>query len=274
MSQQDSGRIAQAIARSHEHGSRALIAYLTTGDPVPERTLPLILALERGGTDILELGIPFSDPIADGPIIQQASEHALRAGTTLPKVLEVVRELRARSELPVVVFSYLNPVLRYGFKRFAADAADAGVDGALLTDLTIEESQHYVAHMRSQGLDCVFLATQTTPTERIEAISRLSSGFLYLVSRAGVTGIRKDISGDAAPLVERARKVTGLPLALGFGLSTRAHMRQVAPYADAAVAGSAFMRVIAENRRAPDLEDRVEALARELKRGLRLEASG
>ena len=268
MSQQDSGRIARAITRSHQRGSKALIAYLTAGDPSPDRTVPLILALERGGTDVLELGVPFSDPIADGPVIQRASEHALSTGTTVRTVLQVVRDLRVVSALPVVLFSYLNPVLRYGFKRFAADAAEAGVDGALLTDLTIEESELYVSHMRAQGLDCVFLATQTTPSDRIAEIARLSSGFLYLVSRAGVTGIRKSISSDASPLAERAREVTNLHLALGFGLSTRAHMQEVAPYSDAAVAGTAFMRLIAENRSAEDLEERVETLARELKAGL------
>ena len=266
MSQQSPGRIAQAISSAHAHGARALIGYLTTGDPEPRRTVPLILAMERGGVDILELGVPFSDPIADGPVIQRASEHALSTGTNLRTVLDVVRELRVQSSLPVVVFSYLNPILRYGFERFATDAAEVGVDGALLTDLTIEESEHYVAHMRSKGLDCVFLATQTTSAERIAAIARLSSGFVYLVSRAGVTGIQKQISSDAAPLAARAR--AKLPLALGFGLSTFEHMREIAPHADAAVAGTAFMKVIADNRQAVDLEDKVEALARELKRGL------
>lgn len=262
------GRIAGTFARLERRGQRALIAYLTAGDPSPDRTLGLIRALERGGTDILELGVPFSDPIADGPVIQRASERALRAGTTVRKVLRLVRDLRRRSALPVVVFSYLNPVLRYGFRRFADDAAAAGVDGALLTDLNIEEAGSYVAEMRQRGLDCVFLVTQTTPSSRIAEIARYSSGFVYLVARAGVTGERSALSGEAIPLVHRTRLATKLPLALGFGLSRRAHMVEVAPYAEGAVVGSAFMSVVERHAGKPDLELRVEKLAAEFKSGL------
>ncbi len=214
--------------------------------------------------------MPFSDPIADGPVIQRASERALKAGTSVATVLELVRALRAESDLPVVVFSYLNPILRYGFERFADDAADAGVDGALLTDLTIEESDHYVAEMRERGLDCVFLVTQTTPRKRIAAIASRSSGFVYLVSRAGVTGVSSSISSEAIPLVQRAREATSLPVAVGFGLSTREHMREIAPYVEAAVVGSAFMRLIAENLTDSDLEGKLESLAWDFKQGLKL----
>ena len=269
-----SGRIPRAFARLDGEGRRALISYVTAGDPARDRTLDLILALERGGTDILELGVPFSDPIADGPVIQRASERALKAGASLAYVLDLVRRLRERSDLPVVVFSYLNPVLRYGFERFAADAADAGVDGALLTDLSIEEADGYVSEMVRRGLDCVFLATQTTPASRIAEIARLSGGFLYLVSRAGVTGERTSISNAAIPLVERTRALTSLPLALGFGLSTREHMEEVAPHVEGAVVGSAFMSLIEEHAAAPDLEGRLEALCREFKKGLAVPGRG
>ena len=268
MPREASGRISRAFARLEAEGVRGLISYLTAGDPSPARTVDLILALERGGTDILELGVPFSDPIADGPVIQRASERALRSGTSVRTVLRLVRLLRERSDIPVVIFSYLNPVLRYGFEQFAADAAEAGVDGALLTDLSIEEAETYVAEMRSRGLDCIFLVTQTTPRERIAAIARQCSGFVYLVSRAGVTGERSSISSAAIPLVARTRDMTDLPLALGFGLSKRSHMQAVAPHAEGAVVGSAFMSLIEEYSARTDLEDRLEALAAEFKKGL------
>ncbi len=264
------GRIAQAFARSDSEGTRALIAYVTAGDPSPDRTVALICALERGGADIVELGVPFSDPIADGPVIQRASERALRAGTSVREVLRIMRALRETSDIPVIVFSYLNPILRYGFERFADDAVAAGVDGVLLTDLNIEEAGQYVSAMGARGLDCVFLVTQTTPGERISQIADYCSGFVYVVSRAGVTGARSSIAGEARPLLERTREATGLPLALGFGLSKREHMEEIAPYAEGAVVGSAFMRLIEEHSGDSSLESKVEALAREFKRGLQL----
>ena len=268
MPQPVSGRVARAFERCASDGSRALIAYLTAGDPSPDRTAGLVRALERGGTDILELGVPFSDPIADGPVIQRASERALGSGTSVAEVLRIVRTVREDSDIPVIVFSYLNPILRYGFRRFADDAATAGVDGALLTDLNIEEAGQYVSEMRARGLDCVFLVTQTTPSERIERIVRYSSGFVYVVSRAGVTGVQASLAGDALPLLDRTRQQTGLPLALGFGLSSREHMREVAPHAEGAVVGSAFMRLIEQHAEAPDLESRLEELAADFKCGL------
>lgn len=263
-------RIARAFARLRSEGTRALIAYVTAGDPAPDRTVGLIRALERGGVDLIELGVPFSDPIADGPVIQRASDRALQAGTTVRRVLELVRQLRDRSEIPVVVFSYLNPILRYGFDRFAEDAARAGADGTLMTDLNIEEAGAYVTRMRQHGLDCIFLVTQTTPPERIARIASHCSGFVYLVSRAGVTGVSGSISSQAIPLLERTRAATDLPLALGFGLSKREHMREIAPHAEAAVVGSAFMRLIEQRASASDLEDCLERLAAELKGGLQL----
>ena len=265
-----SSRIERAFARLKAEQSRGLIAYITAGDPAPSRSVELILALERGGTDIIELGVPFSDPIADGPVIQRASDRSLKAGTNVKIVLQLIRDLRQKSEVPVIVFSYLNPILRYGFERFAEDAAAAGADGALLTDLNIEEAERYVAEMRKHNLDCVFLATQTTSDERLAEIARWSSGFVYLVSMAGVTGVRETLSIDALPLIQRARLQTDIPLAIGFGLSKREHMQAVAPYADAAIVGSAFMRVIEEHGEAADLAERLSSLAADLKQGLKI----
>lgn len=274
MPSEATGRIARTFVRLQAEGTRGLISYLTAGDPSPDRTVDLILALERGGTDILELGVPFSDPIGDGPVIQRASERALKSGTSVSTVLDLVRRLREESEIPVVVFSYLNPVLRYGFERFADDAAEVGVDGALLIDLNIEEAGSYVDEMRRRGLDCVFLVTQTTPPVRIAEIARHCSGFVYLVSRAGVTGERRSISGEAIPLVRRTRALTTLPLALGFGLSKREHMEEVAPHAEGAVVGSAFMSLVEAYSAERDLEDRLEALAADFKLGLALPSNG
>ena len=261
-------RIDLAFERLRRENMRGLIAYLTAGDPSPDRTVELVLALERGGADIIELGVPFSDPTADGPVIQRASDRALKAGTTFVKVLDMIRELRKRSQIPIVVFSYLNPILRYGFERFATDAAAAGADGALLTDLNVEAAEPYLSEMQSHDLMPVFLVSQTTSPDRLQQVAKASGGFLYLVSTAGVTGVRDTIASGALPLVERARAATDLPLALGFGLSKKEHMQAIAPYADAAIVGSAFMRVVEETQGALDLPQRLESLAAELKSGL------
>ncbi len=263
-----STRITRAFDRLKQEGNCGLIAYVTAGDPSPGRTVSIIRALEQGGVDIIELGVPFSDPIADGPVIQQASERALRAGTTLKSVLQIVRELRRESQIPVVIFSYLNPILRYGFEKFAADFAEAGADGALLTDLNVEASEPYRAEMRKHRLDNIFLVSQTSPAERVRLLSQSSSGFVYIVSRAGVTGTRDALSDQAIPVIERVRGVTSLPIAVGFGLSRREHMAALAPHADAAVVGSAIVRVIAEHGGRPDLEEELRLFAADLKSGL------
>ncbi len=263
-------RIDQAFERLRGENTRALIAYLTAGDPSPDRTADLVLALEAGGADIIELGVPFSDPIADGPVIQRASDRALAAGATLTGVLDIIKQVRETSEVPIVVFSYLNPVLRYGFEEFAEDAATSGADGALLTDLNIEAAEPYLAEMRRHGLATIFLGSQTTSQERLRRVAKASSGFLYLVSMAGVTGTRTTLSDQAIPLLERARRATDLPLAIGFGLSKPEHMRAVAPHAEGAIVGSAFMRVVEEAEGAADLAEGLRKLAAELKEGLRL----
>ena len=265
--------IAKAFERLKREKTRGLIAYLTAGDPEPNRTVEFILGLEKGGADIIELGVPFSDPIADGPVIQRATERSLSAGTTLKIVIEMLRELRRKSDIPVVIFSYLNPVLRYGFEKFAADAASAGADGVLLTDLNIEEAGSYIREMRKRELETVFLVSQTTKDDRLRFLSQSCSGFVYLVSRAGVTGERTALSEHALPLIQRTRAVTSLPLAVGFGLSKPEHMMALAPHVDAAVVGSAFVRLIAENQQDPDLADKLSSFAAELKNGLKVESS-
>src|SRR5215471_13932562 len=212
-------RIANMFAGLERDGRKGLIAYITAGDPEPERTASLVLALERGGADLIELGVPFSDPIADGPVIQRAGERALRAGTTMETVLANAREIRAKSEVPLLLFTYLNPVLRYGLDRLAKDAAACGIDGCLLTDASVEEAHAYVDAMRAHKLDTVFLAAPTSTRRRLELVARYSTGFVYLVSRTGVTGERENISDSVAPLIRTVREVTDLPLAVGFGIS-------------------------------------------------------
>jgi tryptophan synthase alpha chain len=250
---------------------KALIAYLTAGDPHPARTASLVLALERGGADIIELGVPFSDPIADGPVIQRGAERALAAGTTMRKVLDIAGEIRQHSDIPLVLFTYLNPVLRYGVEQLAADAKGSGVDGVLLTDLSVEEAQPWLPHFRERELDTVFLAAPTSTDERLKQVAEYSSGFVYLVSRAGVTGERDTLADSAGELVQRMRGLTSLPLALGFGIATPQQAAEAAQLADAVVVGSAIVRMIGEYGDSGDLEEALEAYARSLKQAIRQE---
>ncbi len=248
-------RISRLFERLREQGRKGLIAYLTAGDPAPDRTASLVEALERGGADLIELGVPFSDPIADGPVIQRGAERALKAGTRLRNVLDIARQVRRRSQIPLLLFTYLNPVMRYGFNALASDAAAAGIDGCLLTDLSVEEAEAHVGAMRRAGLDTVFLAAPTSPPERLRLVAKYSSGFAYLVSRTGVTGESSTLSDSVAPLVAAMREVSDLPLAVGFG--------------DAAVVGTAFVRLIEQNLSDPALELRLEQFTRELAAPLR-----
>jgi len=263
------GRLFDYLKRD---GRKGLIAYLTAGDPSPERTPALVEALVRGGADLIELGVPFSDPIADGPVIQRAGERALRAGTTLESVLEVAKQIRAHSEVPLLLFTYLNPVLRYGLDRLAQDAAARGIDGCLLTDASVEEAQEYVAAMHRHGLDTVFLAAPTSTQRRLELVARYSTGFIYLVSRTAVTGERETLSGSVAPLIRAVRAVTDLPLAVGFGISRPEHVAELGRQVEAVVVGSAFVRVIERHAGSPSLESELEALTRELKQGFGAQA--
>jgi tryptophan synthase alpha chain len=223
-----------------------------------------VLALERGGADLIELGVPFSDPIADGPVIQRASDRALKAGATLSKLLGIVHEIRRQSQIPLLLFSYLNPLLRYGFDKLAREAASAGIDGVLLTDLSVEEAAESVNRLRSQSLDTVFLAAPTSSDRRLRLVAEHSSGFVYLVSRTGVTGEQASLSSAAAPLARRMRQLTKLPLALGFGVSTPAQVAEVARLADAVVVGSAIVKFIEANAASVDLPARLEAFTRQL----------
>ena len=261
-------RIGRLFERLREEHRPALIAYITAGDPAPDRTPALVEALERGGADLIELGVPFSDPIADGPVIQRGSDRALKAGTTVAKVLNIAAQIRRRSEIPLLLFTYMNPVLRYGLDLLARDAVERGIDGCLLTDLSVEEAEPYVATMRKAGLDTVFLAAPTSTERRLELVAKYSTGFVYLVSRTGVTGERISVSEAVAPLVAAMRKATNLPLAVGFGISTADHVRAVGAIADGVVVGSAFVRVIEQNAANASLEPKLEALARELRSGL------
>src|SRR5271156_4649459 len=235
------------IARLFERSKPALVAYITAGDPTPAHTARLVAALERGGAGLIELGVPFSDPIADGPVIQRGSERALKAGTNLAKVLVIAAQIRKRSEIPLLLFTYMNPVLRYGFEPLAKAAVASGIDGCLLTDLSVEEAEPYIRVMRQAGLDTVFLAAPTSSQRRLRLVAKYSTGFVYLVSRTGVTGERSSVSDSVAPLVSAMRRVTPLPLAVGFGISTAEQVRSVGAIADGVVVGSAFERVIEEN---------------------------
>lgn len=252
------GRRFDELRRRNELG---LVAYITAGDPDLTATAEFIPALESAGVDILELGVPFSDPLADGPVIQLASERALASGTTLAGIIRIVAEARKSSDLPIVLFTYLNPVLRYGLERFAADAKQAGADGILITDLSIEEAATYRDVMRGAGLDTIFLAAPTSTDVRLKAIAEVSTGFIYAVSRTGVTGVRAALSDQLLPLLRRVRAISRLPLAAGFGISQPAHVEALRGHADAAVVGSALVRNI-EQHRSPE---RLAALARELK---------
>lgn len=260
-------RIGCLFDRLRKQGRKGLIAYLTAGDPSPERTPVLVEALERGGADLIELGVPFSDPIADGPVIQRAGERALKAGTTLGGVLQMAAEIRGRSEVPLLLFTYLNPVMRYGLERLVRDAARAGIDGCLLTDASVEEAGAYAAAMHAEGLDTVFLAAPTSTERRLKLVAEYSTGFVYLVSRAGVTGERDSLSAAVGPLIEAVRRVTALPLAVGFGISKPEHVAELGRQVEAVVVGSALVRLIERNLDNPSLEIQLESFTRELKHG-------
>jgi tryptophan synthase alpha chain len=260
-------RIGKLFDYLKRDGRKGLIAYLTAGDPSPAQTAGLVEALERGGADLIELGVPFSDPIADGPVIQRAGERALAAGTTLKGVLDIARQIRQRSEIPLLLFTYLNPVVRYGLDGLAKDAAEAGIDGCLLTDASVEEAHEYIGAMHQHGLDTVFLAAPTSTERRLKLVAQYSTGFVYLVSRTGVTGERDSLSGAVAPLVKAMRTITDLPLAVGFGISRPEHVAQVAAQADAVVVGSALVHVIERHGGSPHLARELESFVRQLRAG-------
>ena len=249
------------ISSAFQKGRKVLVAYLTAGDPNPDKTAEYVAALERGGVELIELGVPFSDPIADGPVIQAASQRALDSGTTLAGVLDIARTIRKNSEIPLLLFTYMNPVVRYGFEALARDAKKAGIDGCLMTDLSVEEAGDYVGVMRAADLDTVFLAAPTSTERRLELVAKYSTGFVYVVPRTGVTGERDSLAGSAAPLLENLRRKTKLPLAIGFGIANGAQAREAGKLADGVVVGSAIVRMIEQGG---DLE----SFASSLRKGL------
>ena len=226
----------------------ALVAYITCGDPDLATSRDIALAAIAAGASVIELGVPFSDPLADGPVIQRASQRALHHGTSLAQVIELGKEIRRQSQAGLIIFSYLNPILRMGLENFASATQDAGIDGALITDLPVEEADDYLRHMRQRDLATIFLAAPTSTDERLKGIAEVSRGFVYAVSRTGVTGARHEMAEDAQKLVRRLRKYTKLPVAVGFGISTAVQFAAVGEFAHAAVVGSAIVQTIESNQ--------------------------
>ncbi len=258
-------RLDDTFARLRAEHRTGLVAYVTAGDPDLARSAEVIRAVDRGGADVIELGVPFSDPLADGPVIQRATERALAAGTTLAKVLELAAGLRADVAAPLVLFTYANPMVRMGIPAFARRAREAGIDGVLVLDLPPEEAGEARTAFVGEGLDTIFLLSPTTSVERIRRAAELGGGFLYGISRLGVTGARADVADSAESLAARVRAETTRPLALGFGFSRPEHLRAVGQWADAAVVGSALVQVVADHAGNPDLGGEVERYVRWLR---------
>jgi len=258
-------RIETKFAELKSAGEKAFIPFVTAGDPSIDVTLDLILALERSGADVVELGVPFSDPIADGPVIQRATERALANGVTLKKAIELGSRIRGRSNVPLVLFSYFNPLLNYGLEKLAYDATEAGFDGVLASDLTVEESDTFVRTMRTGGLNTIFLVAPTSSPDRMKKIAQTSNGFIYAVSRTGVTGERQDLASDLKQFLETLRSYTTSPIAVGFGISRPEHVRAVWQEADGAVVGSSIVKEIEQHMGKADLVENVAAFARWLK---------
>jgi tryptophan synthase alpha chain len=259
------GRIAATFSRLRAGKTPGLVTYVTAGDPDLARTEGILRALDRAGADVLEIGVPFSDPLADGPVIQRATERALASGTTLSGVLDLLGRVRPELRAPFVVFSYANPILRLGAERFADRAQAAGVDGVLVLDLPIEEADGFRNLLAERRIDTILLLSPTTTDERLRKAASLGSGFLYAISRLGVTGARDHVADGAQEMVQRIRRVSDLPVALGFGISKPEHVREVGRWADAAVVGSALVSVIADAGASDDLDRRVEEYVRWLK---------
>ena len=260
-------RIEAKFAELRRAGQKAFVPFITAGDPDLETTLRLVIELERSGADLIELGIPFSDPMADGPVIQRASERALERGVSARDCIALVRRVREESEVPILLFSYFNPLLALGLEKLPDRLRAAGVDGVLVTDLAPEEAAHFIESMRAADIATVFLVAPTSTDERINLVTRVSTGFVYAVSRAGVTGARQSLSEAAAALVQRVKRFTDLPVAVGFGISTPEQVNEVWQTADAAVVGS---RIVAEIERLagdPAIIEKTGLLARWLVSG-------
>ena len=251
------GRIENAFNTLRQQGKRGFIPYITAGDPNLATTEQLLVTLAQAGATLIELGVPFSDPMADGPVIQRASERALKHGFGLEEVLETAARARKQIDTPIILFSYYNPLLQFGLQRLARAARDSGVDGVLVTDLTPEESGEFHHELRAQELDMIFLIAPTSTDERLRLVAEHASGFVYAVSRAGVTGVRSSVSEQAEKLVNRMRKFSSLPIAVGFGISNAQQVADVHRYADAVVVGSAIVAEMERLKGAPDLVERI-----------------
>ncbi len=260
-------RLASRLTACMKNGGKALVTFITAGDPDLATTEAALAALEQGGADIIELGVPFSDPMADGPTIQLSSERALASGTNLEKILELVARVRARSAIPIILMGYLNPVHAYGYGRFARDAAQAGVDGVLLVDLPPEESTEFLPHARRHGLNVIFLLTPTSDDQRVAAVNRLGCGFIYYVTVTGVTGARQTVSTTLADELARLRSAARLPVMAGFGISTADQARSVGALADGVVVGSALVKLF-ESHTGHELLDELKNRTAELKQAL------
>jgi tryptophan synthase alpha chain len=258
-------RIDAAFRELREQRRTGLVTYVTAGDPDLERSREILVRLAQAGADVLEVGVPFSDPLADGPVIQRATERAIAAGATLVKVLGIVSDVRSLVNVPIVIFTYANPILRMGLEEFVTRAKQAGVDGVLTLDVPPEEAAQFREALSRARIDTIFLLSPTTSQERIRRAAALGTGFLYGISRLGVTGARDAMADSARELASRVRNETAMPLALGFGLSRPEHVRAVSEYADAAVVGSALVSVIAEHGQSPKVLDEVERYVRWLK---------
>jgi tryptophan synthase alpha chain len=256
-------RISQRFEALRAEGKKGLVVYIMAGDPDLETTRKLILELERAGADVIELGVPFTDPLADGPSIQLANERALASGTTLEDILNLVRGLREETQIPILLMTYYNPIFRAGQERVAREAVAAGVDGMLITDLPPEEGAEWKSIAEAAGLDTIFLLAPTSTGERIRIASKIASGFVYCVSRTGVTGVQADLPPDLHGLLDRIRAETDQPIAVGFGVSKPEHVRQIGEWCDAAVVGSAVVNLIARDGR--DSAGAVGQFVRELK---------
>jgi tryptophan synthase alpha chain len=259
-------RIDAAFRDLRAQGRTGLVTYVTAGDPDIEKSRDILVRLDRAGADLLEIGVPFSDPLADGPVIQRATERAIASGTTLVKVLGIVSDIRALVSAPIVIFTYANPILRLGLDEFVQRAKKVGVDGVLTLDVPPEEAGQFRGALSKAGIDTIFLLSPTTTVDRIRRAAALGTGFLYGISRLGVTGARDSVADSARALAERVRAETGMPLALGFGFSRPEHVKAIAGVADAAVVGSALVARIAEAGTSPRLLDEVAAYVGALKR--------
>lgn len=258
------GRIQEVFTSLKEQGNKGFIPFITAGDPDLTTTEQILIELAQAGATVIELGVPFSDPMADGPVIQRASERALKNSFGLNDLLEMVARARKQIDTPIILFSYFNPLLQFGMRRLAQTAKASGIDGVLVTDLTPEESGEIEAELRAHDLDMIFLVAPTSTDERLKLVAEHASGFVYAVSRAGVTGTREKVSAEAEKLVKRMREFTSLPIAVGFGISTVEQVRDVQRYADAVVVGSAIVAEMERLTNAVDLAQKIGEFAREL----------